>query len=133
MQSLPLYTSCLFSILLNGYIVNIKNLMQYVCLLLLQMNFQDYFYIHQFFYYSFRTCINNKWCFIRFLIWLNSNILVSPEGIITLQKSLFSRTFLCHSTLFFGLEEWRQFRQSKSPLFFDVIPLNNADTFCTAR
>ena len=29
----------------------------------------------------------------EFLYWLNSNILVSWEGIITLQKSLFSHTF----------------------------------------
>ena len=44
MQSLPLYKSCLFSMLVNG---DIGDLMEYVYLLLLQINFQDYFYIHQ--------------------------------------------------------------------------------------
>ena len=35
----------------------------------------------------------------------NSNILVSSEGIIILQKSLFSHTFLCDSSLFFVQKE----------------------------
>ena len=46
-----------------------------------------------------------------FLHWLNSNILVSSEGLITLQKSLFSHTVLCYSSLFFFLKEWKQFKQ----------------------
>ena len=36
------------------------------------------------FYYTFKICINIKWCFMRFWYWLNSNILVSSEGIITI-------------------------------------------------
>ena len=27
--------------------------------------------------FSIIYCVNNKWCFIRFLYWLKSNILVS--------------------------------------------------------
>ena len=46
-QSLPLYTPCSFFMLLNDDIAEIKNLTEYVCLLFLYMNFQDYFYIHQ--------------------------------------------------------------------------------------
>ena len=46
MQSLALYTSHLFSTLLNEDFVDIRILMEYVHLLFLQMNFQDYFYIH---------------------------------------------------------------------------------------
>ena len=64
--------------------------------------------------------------------WLNSNVLVSPEGIITLHKSLFPQTFWCDSILSFVLKEWREFKQQKSSLFFDIIPLNNANTFFTA-
>ena len=46
-----------------------------------------------------------------FWYWLNSNISVSSEGLIILQKSSFSHTFLCDASLFFVLKEWRQFRQ----------------------
>ena len=38
-QSLPLYTSCLFSMLLMNILWKVKNVMKYVCLLLFQMNF----------------------------------------------------------------------------------------------
>ena len=44
----------------------LKNLMECVHLLLLQMNFQDYFYIHQPF--LFKIFINNKWCSIGFQV-----------------------------------------------------------------
>ena len=40
-----------------------------------------------FFYYRFKSCINNKWCFIRSLILIKFlYILVPSEGIITLYK-----------------------------------------------
>ena len=46
-HSLLLYTLYLFSMLLSEVILpTLKNLMVYVHLLLLWMNFQDYFYIH---------------------------------------------------------------------------------------
>ena len=48
-------------------------------------------------------------------------------------KYLFSHTLLCNISLFFVLKELRPFKQQKSPLFLDVIPLNNADIFFTAR
>ena len=60
------------------------------------------------FYYTFKISTNNKWYYIRFLILINSNILVPLQRIITLQKSLFSHTFLCDSSLLFVLKEWRQ-------------------------
>ena len=61
-----------------------------------------------FFYYRFKSCINDKWCFIRSLILIKFlYILVPSEGIITLYKSLISHTFLCDSSLIFGLKEWR--------------------------
>ena len=46
-----------------------------------------------------------------FCYWSNSNILLSSEAIMTLQKSLFSRTFLCDSSFFSVANERRQFRQ----------------------
>ena len=59
---------------------------------------------------------------------------MTSEGTITLQKLLlFLHTFLYDSSLIFILKEWRQFKQKKSLLFFDVIPLDNADNFFTAR
>ena len=54
--------------------------------------------------------------------------LVSSEGFTAPQKSLFSHTFSWDSSLFFVLNEWRQFRQLKLLLCFDIIPLNNADS-----
>ena len=46
-QPLPLYTLCLYSMLLNDDVLDIENLMEYVRLLLLWINFQDCFYIYQ--------------------------------------------------------------------------------------
>ena len=45
-QYLPLYTSC-FSVLLNEDIVHTEKPDGIFLLILLKMNFQDYFYIHQ--------------------------------------------------------------------------------------
>ena len=45
-QYLPLYTSC-FSVLLNEDIVDIEKPDGIFLLILLKMNFQHYFYIHQ--------------------------------------------------------------------------------------
>ena len=39
--------------------------------------------------------------------WLNSNILVSSEGMFLLQKSLFSNVFLCNSSFFFCCERMK--------------------------
>ena len=49
MQSLPLYTSCFFSLFLNVDIVDIEKSDGICSPILLYMTFQDYFYIHQFF------------------------------------------------------------------------------------
>ena len=42
--------------------------MEYVHLILLWMNFQDYFYIHQFFLLSIQDLHKSKWCFIRLIV-----------------------------------------------------------------
>ena len=47
MQYLPLYTSCLFSMLLHKDIIDTEKPDGIIHLLLLKMNCQDYFYIHQ--------------------------------------------------------------------------------------
>ena len=46
-QSLPLHKLRFFSVLLNDDIVDIEKLMEYAHPLMLWMNFQGYFYIHQ--------------------------------------------------------------------------------------
>ena len=48
---------------------------------------------------------------LDFRYWLNYNTLASLKGITTLQKSLFSHTFLWDSNLRFILKEWRKFQQ----------------------
>ena len=54
---------------------------------------------------------------------IQSHILVSSEGIIILQKYLFSHTLLRDLSLVFVLKEWRQFGP------FDVVPLNYVNSF----
>ena len=53
-----------------------------------------------------------------FWYWLNSNILVSSEGIITLQKFLFSHTFLCDSSLFFFSKGMKTIQTIKIAIIF---------------
>ena len=93
------------------------------------------------FYCTFKISKNDKWCFWLNWFWLNCDILISSEGIITLQKSLFSNAFLCHSSLFcflffvlffgsfFVLKERSQLKQKKSPLFFMLFLLIMLVTF----
>ena len=68
-----------------------------------------------------------------FLYCLNSNILSFFEDIAIPQKSLFLHTFSWDLSLFSALKEWRQVKQWKPPGCFDVIPLNYADDFFTAK
>ena len=51
---------------------------------------------------------------------------MSSQGIITLENSLFSHTFLCNST-FFLLRKNEVDSDNKN--HNEVIPLNNADSF----
>ena len=84
-------------------------------------NVSELVFHSSFFYQRFKICINNKLCFIKFVVLINcgiSNILVFSEGIATLQKYLysdtlyyffllfifFSDTFLCNSNLYFYFE-----------------------------
>ena len=56
-------------------------------------NFSELVLHSSFFYQRFKICINNKWCFIKFVVLINcgiSNILVFSEGIATLEKYLYS-------------------------------------------
>ena len=62
-----------------------------------------------------------------FIYWLSSNILSFSNGIKISQKSLFLHTFSCDLSLFSAVKVWRQLRQQKSPLCFEVIPCNNAN------
>ena len=104
MQSLPLYTSCLYSILLNDDIVDIekfRNLMRCVYLLCWIWIFRVIFTSINLFHSTFKICVNNKWGFINFLYWLKSNILVFSEAITIYKNLYFHILFLCDSTLFF--------------------------------
>ena len=67
-----------------------------------------------FLWYALKICVMNG-TFLDFWYWLNSNILVSSQGIIILRKSLFSHNLLCNWKLFLVAKEWKQFRQWKSP------------------
>ena len=70
MQSSGLYTSCLFSIYLNDETVDIEKPDRIYPLTFVVYDFPGLFYIHPFFYQRYKICINNKWCFIKFLVLL---------------------------------------------------------------
>ena len=75
------------------------------------MNFQDYFYIYQSFVINIEDLqyiINGA--VLDFGYWLYSNILITTEGIKTLQKSLFSHNFSVDLHLFSDVKELKQFR-----------------------
>ena len=68
LQSLPLYTSCLFSMLLNHDIVDIERPNGIFSPAFVVNEFSGLF-SHpsiKFFSQTFKICINNNWCFIRF-------------------------------------------------------------------
>ena len=92
--------------------------MEYVYLLLLIMNFQDYFYIYQ----SFVLDILSD-----FWYWLNCDIFVYTEDITTLQKFYFYKRFYVIHFCFLLRKKWRLLRQWKWSRCFDIVPLNNAD------
>ena len=101
-----MYTSCLFSMLLNDNIVDINN-DDGVCSLTLVVNeFSESFWHPS---KSFLLKIEDG-ALLDFWYWLNSNILVSSEGITMLQKSLFSHTFSWDSHLFSVAKEWIQIK-----------------------
>ena len=85
-QFFPLYTLYLFFMLSNDNIVDTKKPDEIIHLLLLWINFQDYFCIHHSFLLNIQDCINNKWRFIRFSV------------LIKLRKKYFSAFRRRHNT-----------------------------------
>ena len=64
-----MYTSCLFSMSLNGYIVHIKKTDGICSPTFVEDDFSGLFlYVLIFFYQRFKICINNKTSFIRFFV-----------------------------------------------------------------
>ena len=120
-QYLPLYISCLLFKLLNEGIVDIEKPDRICSLTFVVDEFSwwvlhssIFYFIHQSIIY-WRPALKVNGALSDLWYWLNCNISVSSKGMIVLQKSLFSRTFLRESSLFFVLKEWRQFRQKESP------------------
>ena len=68
MQPLPLYTSCLFSILLNDNIVDIEKPDGMFTFFCCRQIFRIIFTSINLFYHIFKICINHKWCLIRLLL-----------------------------------------------------------------
>ena len=72
-QSLPLYTSCLFSMLLNEHIVESEKPDE-VCLLTFVPDEFLGLSLHSssisLSCYTCKICISSKWCFLRFLIFI---------------------------------------------------------------
>ena len=102
---------------------DIENLMGYVCLLLVWMNFLDYFYVCHFFIKHSRCAwvTNGAWSDFRY--WRHNFV----------TKIFIFTHYFMQSIFAFCLKGWRQFRKWKSPLCLDVIPFNNADRFFNSR
>ena len=110
-QSLPLYTSCLFSMSLNDNIVDIEKSYGICSLSSAEDDFSGLFLHPPLFTIKdprSAWTINGALSDLRY--WWNSNILLSLEEFITLQKSLILHTFLLDSSLFLVLNEGRQFK-----------------------
>ena len=124
MQSLPLYASCWFSMLLNDdnnkwWISNNSLVLVFLfdmanTILFIWWNMFAYFCCRWFFRIIFalinlsiihsRSAEMMNGALSHFWNWLNPSILVSSEGIFTLQKCLFLHAFFCDSSLFFVLK-----------------------------
>ena len=112
MQSSPLYTSCSFFVPSNGHIDRRHEIST--------RNIFSYFPVDNFSELLLHLSIllikdsRSAWIIDGVLSdcqsWLNSNILVSLEGITTPQKSSFPHTFSWDSSLLFVLNEWKQLK-----------------------
>ena len=85
---------------LNDSIVNAENTDEIWSPILLQIMFQNYFYIYPFVikYSRYKELINGVLSFTRY--WLNSSILASSENIKKSQKSLSLDTFFGNQICF---------------------------------
>ena len=105
-QSLPLNTSSLFSILLKEDLVDIEKPNG-----IWNMNPNEFsgLFLHPSIFSNMhsRSAKIVNGALSDSLCWSNSNILVSSEGIIMLEKSLFSHTLLCNWSLFSVAKEWK--------------------------
>ena len=122
--------------LLNDNIVDIENLMEYFYLIFLVDDISGLF-LHP----SIFSIKHSRYTKIQQLVLYQ---IFDIDYIITFRvlkkhydvtKIFIFTYFLIRFTfvLFSTAEEWRQFRQQKPPWYLDVIRLNNADSFFTAR
>ena len=106
-----MYTSCISHMFLSDSIADIGKSDRICSTTFVMDNFSGLFL-----YPSVFSIIDSRSAWITnailadFGYLLNSKILVSSKGITRSKKSLFSHTFLMRS-LYFGLNEWRQFKQ----------------------
>ena len=116
MQSLPWYTSCLFSISSN--VVDIKR-PDGICSPTFTIDVFSELFLHPSIFFLSKIQLRSaeliNGVLSNFWYRINSNIFVSSEGITTLQKSLFSHSFLCNSSLFFVLKLSMFLRSKRAP------------------
>ena len=111
MQSLPTYTSYLFIHYSHDVIIAIEKL-DGICSLTFVVDEFSGLLLHPAFFSMKHSRSAQVINCVLSVFWyrLNSSILMSSEET-TLQKSLFSHTFLWDLRLFSVAMEWRQFRQ----------------------
>ena len=91
--------------------------------------FRIVFTLINLFYCSFKICVNNKWCFIRFLILIDLQSFSFSRRHNYITKVFIFTYFFMRFNFFFILKEWIQFKWLEIPLLSDVIPLNDTDNF----
>ena len=133
-QSLPLYTSCLFFMLLYEDIVDIEK-PDGICSLAYYYGriFRIVFTSITLFYQTFKICINNKCCFIRFLILVKCKYFSDfTRHSCTMKIFTFTYSFMQFKFAFCS-RRMEAIQTIKISLMFYVIILNNADNLFTAR
>ena len=127
MQSLSL--SCLSSMLRKEDMVDIDIVVYFCC----RWIFRIIFIPINLFYYTFKICINNKWCFIRFLILIKFRIFWCLLKVLQRHKKKFFSYFFMRFKLVFCCKRMNVIETINSSWCLGVIPINNANGFLTAR
>ena len=109
---------------------SLENLIEYVHLVLLWTNFQDYFY------QTIKICMNkkwNKWWFIELLVLIKLKYFTFFRSASQLWKNLYFHILFNLVQVCFCSKTMKTFQTITFIIIFGFIPLNNADSFFTTR
>ena len=96
-----------------------------ICLFFVEDEFFTSIYLS---YYTLKSCINNKWCFIRLLILIPFSYFSVFRRHYYITKKIIFTHFLCNSRVFCS-KGMKTIQTIKTTIIFDKISLKNADSF----